>query len=43
MFKRLNSGGEGLEPQEIRNCTIRLLGPEFNDTLIRLSHNGDFV
>lgn len=43
MFKRLNSGGEGLEPQEIRNCTIRLLGPEFNDTLIRLSNDEDFA
>jgi hypothetical protein len=43
MFKRLNSGGEGLEPQEIRNCTIRLLGPEFNDTLIDLSNDADFA
>lgn len=43
MFKRLNSGGEGLEPQEIRNCTIRLLGPEFNDILIRLSREEDFA
>jgi len=43
MFKRLNSGGEGLEPQEIRNCTIRLLGPEFNDILIRLSNYDDFT
>lgn len=26
MFKRLNTGGELLSDQEIRNCTIRLLG-----------------
>jgi len=42
MFKRLNSGGEGLEPQEIRNCTIRLLDAKFNDTLIKLSEEEDF-
>jgi hypothetical protein len=42
MFKRLNSGGEGLEPQEIRNCTIRLLNAQFNDTLIRLSQYPSF-
>lgn len=42
MFKRLNSGGESLEPQEIRNCTIRLLDPGFNDLLIQLASNDDF-
>ncbi|MEV7373622.1 DUF262 domain-containing protein [Streptomyces sp. NPDC090301] len=42
MFKRLNSGGESLEPQEIRNCTIRLLSPDFNDTLMSLAKNEDF-
>jgi hypothetical protein len=26
MFKRLNTGGSGLMPQEIRNCTARMLG-----------------
>ncbi len=31
MFKRLNTGGELLSDQEIRNCTIRLLGNRFND------------
>jgi len=25
MFKRLNTGGETLSEQEIRNCTVRLL------------------
>jgi hypothetical protein len=31
MFKRLNTGGEPLSSQEIRNATIRLLGSQFND------------
>ncbi|NEP60221.1 MAG: DUF262 domain-containing protein [Symploca sp. SIO2G7] len=26
MFKRLNTGGESLEPQEIRNCSARMVG-----------------
>lgn len=30
MFKRLNSGGEILSEQEMRNCTVRLLGERFN-------------
>ncbi|WP_431042644.1 DUF262 domain-containing protein [Streptomyces sp. P1-3] len=42
MFKRLNSGGSPLEPQEIRNCTIRLLDPSFNDKLRNLASDGDF-
>jgi hypothetical protein len=29
MFKRLNSGGEALTPQQLRNCSIRLLSPTF--------------
>lgn len=37
MFKRLNTGGEILSPQQIRNCTIRLLDSTFNDFIIRLS------
>src|SRR5262249_26208241 len=42
MFKRLNSGGESLEPQEIRNCTIRLLSPIFNDVLLELADDDNF-
>ena len=42
MFKRLNTGGEMLSHQEIRNCTIRLLSPQFNDFIIKLSNNTDF-
>ena len=33
MFKRLNTGGELLSAQEIRNCTIRLLGSNGIDFL----------
>ena len=42
MFKRLNTGGEQLSEQEIRNCTIRLLGEEFNNFIVELRKNGDF-
>lgn len=42
MFKRLNTGGEKLSEQEVRNCTIRLLGDEFNRYLIELSHDEGF-
>ena len=37
MFKRLNTGGQLLSEQQIRNCTIRLLSPKFNDFIIELS------
>lgn len=42
MFKRLNSGGEILSDQEIRNSTIRLLNPKINDFIIKMSHSQDF-
>jgi hypothetical protein len=42
MFKRLNTGGETLSEQEIRNCTIRLLGHRFNDFLQELAKSTDF-
>lgn len=42
MFKRLNTGGESLSSQEIRNCTIRLLDARFNDFLIALSRYESF-
>jgi hypothetical protein len=42
MFKRLNTGGEELTPQQLRNCTIRMLNPEFIDFNIRLSKNSDY-
>lgn len=43
MFKRLNTGGEALTHQQLRNCTIRLLDPKFNDFIIKLAdENTDF-
>lgn len=43
MFKRLNTGGEALTDQQIRNCTIRMLDPRFNDFIINLSRSPDFA
>ena len=43
MFKRLNTGGEALTPQQVRNCTIRLLDTRFNDFIIELSKTEAFV
>ncbi|MBP2098919.1 DUF262 domain-containing protein [Enterococcus rivorum] len=42
MFKRLNTGGEILSEQEIRNSTIRLMDAGFNDILIKLSQYDHF-
>lgn len=42
MFKRLNTGGEKLTPQQLRNCTIRLLDPAFNSFIIELSNQNNF-
>lgn len=42
MFKRLNTGGELLSAQQIRNCTIRLINPKFNDYIIQLSNDKNF-
>lgn len=42
MFKRLNTGGELLSDQQVRNCTIRLLSAEFNDYIILLSSEPNF-
>ena len=43
MFKRLNTGGDLLSDQEIRNCTIRLLGSKGIDFLENCSKNQDFI
>lgn len=42
MFKRLNTGGELLSAQEIRNCTIRLLDAKGITFLEKCSQNSDF-
>jgi hypothetical protein len=42
MFKRLNTGGQLLTPQQVRNCTIRLLDPMFNDFVAELSRTESF-
>ncbi|STQ77011.1 DUF262 domain-containing protein [Grimontia hollisae] len=43
MFKRLNTGGEELTPQQLRNCTIRMLSPVFIDFVIEKSNFQSFV
>ncbi len=45
LFKRLNTGGEGLTRQEIRNCIYRGATnyKVFSDMLKRLANNQDFV
>lgn len=43
MFKRLNTGGEILSQQQVRNCTIRLLNASFIDFINELSKNPEFV
>lgn len=42
MFKRLNTGGERLSEQEVRNATIRLLSSKFNNFIITLSKDENF-
>jgi hypothetical protein len=42
MFKRLNTGGEVLSQQELRNATIRLLSNDFNSFIGERSRNDDF-
>ena len=42
MFKRLNTGGQILSHQQMRNCTIRLLDEKFNNFIIELSQEETF-
>ncbi len=39
LFKRLNSGGSKLTPQEIRNAIYRGINPKINELLLDLSQN----
>ena len=43
MFKRLNTGGEKLSFQEIRNCSIRLIDSKFINYINDLAGNKDFL
>ncbi|MDR1700972.1 MAG: DUF262 domain-containing protein [Lachnoclostridium sp.] len=42
LFKRLNTGGEGLSRQEIRNCIFRGLDNRYNEDIIQLAKNDIF-
>lgn len=42
MFKRLNTGGEALTNQQLRNCTIRMLDSTFIDFVIGKSRSENF-
>ena len=42
MFKRLNTGGEVLSEQQVRNATIRLLNPRLPDFIIAISDIASF-
>jgi uncharacterized protein with ParB-like and HNH nuclease domain len=42
LFKRLNSGGSKLTPQEIRNAIYRGVNPKLNELLLRISQNNTF-
>ncbi|PZV25577.1 MAG: DUF262 domain-containing protein [Snowella sp.] len=42
LFRRLNSGGIKLTPQEIRNAIYRGVSPRLNELLLKISQNQDF-
>ncbi len=43
LFKRLNSGGSKLTPQEIRNAIYRGINTDLNELLLELSRNKSFI
>lgn len=43
MFKRLNTGGEKLSPQEIRNCSIRIIDNKFINYINALAKDRIFL
>lgn len=42
LFKRLNSSGSKLTPQEMRNAIYRGINPQMSVRLVKLSQNSDF-
>ena len=42
MFKRLNTGGDLLSEQQLRNCTIRMLDSRFPDFIIKMANEEAF-
>jgi len=43
VFERLNRGGSLIEPQEIRNCSIRILDKDYPDFIQKLGKHEPFV
>ena len=43
LFQRLNTGGEGLSEQEVRNCVAVMLNKSFHDWMMTLANNSDFI
>ncbi len=43
LFQRLNTGGTSLSEQEVRNCTMVMIRPEFYAWLQKLSQHDSFV
>ena len=43
LFRRLNTGGASLTNQEIRNCTMVMIRPEFHEWLQKLARYEPFV
>ncbi|NLW74849.1 MAG: DUF262 domain-containing protein [Methanomicrobiales archaeon] len=42
LFQRLNTGGSILSPQEVRNCTMVMINPEFYDKVRELANYPSF-
>ncbi len=42
VFDRLNSGGSQLTPQEVRDCIVERLNPEFHGWMLRLAEDPGF-
>jgi uncharacterized protein with ParB-like and HNH nuclease domain len=42
LFQRLNTGGTNLTPQEVRNCIMLMVNPEFHKIISSIAKNPDF-